>query len=64
MKKRITRGTEGTWTGISLSKLQGARLRARGVLSEEFPTKVAWDCCLQNDWKGNARMICMGRGEW
>jgi hypothetical protein len=22
---------------------------------------VEWDCCLQNDWKGKARMICMGR---
>jgi hypothetical protein len=31
--------------------------------SEEFPCRVAWDSCLQDDRKGKARMICMGGGD-
>ena len=39
-----------------------ALARERGVRSEEFPSRAAWDSCLQDDRKGKARMICMGGG--
>jgi hypothetical protein len=35
-----------------------------GVRRAEFPSRDAWDCCLQNNWKAKARMKCMmGGGE-